>query len=76
LRVFVGGLKSRSLILPNSRELETTPGGTAFSFSKGWITRTNAIGLTASTGRYGGTYVHQDIAFEFGSRNVFSHFAN
>lgn len=28
--------------------------------------QTNAIGLRASAGRYGGTYAHKDIAFEFG----------
>ena len=28
--------------------------------------RTNAISLKATTGRYGGTYAHKDIAFEFG----------
>lgn len=28
---------------------------------------TGAIGLTSKAGRYGGTYAHQDIAFEFGS---------
>ncbi len=28
--------------------------------------KTNAIGLRATTGRYGGTYAHKDIAFEFG----------
>lgn len=28
--------------------------------------KTNAIGLKASSGRYGGTYAHSDIAFEFG----------
>lgn len=33
---------------------------------KEWITKTNAIGLKASSGRYGGTYAHIDIAFEFG----------
>lgn len=33
---------------------------------KEWVTRTNAIGLVAKTGRYGGTYAHKDIAFEFG----------
>lgn len=33
---------------------------------KEWISRTNAIGLKASSGRYGGTYAHIDIAFEFG----------
>ncbi len=34
--------------------------------SKQWITKTKAIGLVAKAGRYGGTYAHQDIAFEFG----------
>ncbi len=33
---------------------------------KEWVEKTNAIGLRATTGRYGGTYAHQDIAFEFG----------
>lgn len=33
---------------------------------KEWISKTNAIGLKATSGRYGGTYAHIDIAFEFG----------
>ena len=33
---------------------------------KEWVQQTNAIGLKASAGRYGGTYAHPDIAFEFG----------
>ncbi len=33
---------------------------------KEWIEITNAIGLKATAGRYGGTYAHPDIAFEFG----------
>jgi len=32
---------------------------------KQWIEKTNAIGLIAKAGRYGGTYAHKDIAFEF-----------
>ena len=32
-----------------------------------WITKTNAIGIYAKQGKYGGTYAHKDIAFEFGS---------
>lgn len=32
-----------------------------------WIDSTGAVGLIASAGRYGGTYAHRDIAFEFGS---------
>jgi len=34
---------------------------------KQWITRTNAIGILAKAGRYGGTFAHEDIAFHFGS---------
>lgn len=33
---------------------------------KEWQEKTNAIGLKATAGRYGGTYAHSDIAFEFG----------
>ena len=33
---------------------------------KEWVAKTNAIGLTAKAGRYGGTYAHKDLAFEFG----------
>jgi len=32
-----------------------------------WVERTDAIGLRVKKGRYGGTYAHKDIAFEFGS---------
>ena len=32
-----------------------------------WIEQTNAIGIIVKKGRYGGTYAHKDIAFEFGS---------
>jgi len=32
-----------------------------------WIDVTNAIGLVSKSGRYGGTYAHKDIAFEFAS---------
>jgi hypothetical protein len=34
---------------------------------KQWIERTGAIGIVSSAGRYGGTYAHKDIAFEFAS---------
>lgn len=33
---------------------------------KEWVEKTNAIGLRATAGRYGGTFAHRDIAFEFG----------
>lgn len=32
-----------------------------------WIERTNAMGIRSRAGRYGGTYAHSDIAFEFAS---------
>jgi len=35
--------------------------------AKNWINRTNAVGIISKAGRYGGTYVHKDIAFEFAS---------
>jgi len=35
--------------------------------AKEWIEKTNAKGIIAKTGRYGGTYAHRDIAFEFGT---------
>lgn len=34
---------------------------------KKWIEATNAIGIISKSGRYGGTYAHKDIAFEFGA---------
>ena len=34
---------------------------------KRWVTETGAIGIVAKTGRYGGTFAHKDIAFEFAS---------
>ncbi len=34
---------------------------------KKWIEGTNAIGIVSKSGRYGGTYAHKDLAFEFGS---------
>jgi hypothetical protein len=34
---------------------------------KQWIEKTKAIGITSHAGRYGGTFAHKDIAFEFAS---------
>ncbi|MEN6443833.1 MAG: KilA-N domain-containing protein [Methanoregula sp.] len=34
---------------------------------KQWIERTSAIGIISKPGRYGGTYAHKDIAYEFAS---------
>ena len=38
-----------------------------FLSAKKWADATGAIGLHARAGRYGGTFAHKDIAFEFGS---------
>ncbi len=38
--------------------------GFILSSSK-WIEKTNAIGIRSAAGRYGGTFAHRDIAFEF-----------
>ena len=35
--------------------------------AKQWIEKTGAIGIVSQAGRYGGTYAHKDIAFEFAS---------
>lgn len=55
----------------NSLEFEgisNEAGRNSFYLSaKAWIKRTGATGLIASAGRYGGTFAHKDIAFEFGS---------
>ena len=33
--------------------------------AKEWMVRTSAVGIISRAGRYGGTYAHKDIAFEF-----------
>ena len=43
-------------------------GGNAFVLSpQKWIKTTNALGIISKSGRYGGTFAHEDIAFEFAS---------
>ncbi len=43
-------------------------GSNAFVLSpQKWIEKTKAIGIISKSGRYGGTYAHKDIAFEFAS---------
>ena len=34
---------------------------------KQWAEKTGAVGIVSKSGRYGGTYAHRDIAFEFGA---------
>ena len=49
-------------------EIRNEAGRNSFFLSaKSWAERTRAKGLVASAGRYGGTFAHTDIAFEFGS---------
>lgn len=46
----------------------TQAGSNAFTMSPSkWIDATNAIGIVSKSGRYGGTFAHSDIAFEFAS---------
>ena len=58
---------------PNFKHLEfegfkNQSGANAFTMSpKKWTENTNAIGIVSKSGRYGGTYAHSDIAFEFAS---------
>ena len=48
-------------------EIKSLAGLNSFRISaKEWIERTNALGIKVVAGRYGGTYAHKDIAFEFG----------
>lgn len=47
---------------------KNSAGSNSFSMTpKRWIESTNAIGIVSKAGRYGGTYAHRDIAFEFAS---------
>ena len=53
---------------PEFEGIKNEAGLNRFSLSvKMWINKTNAIGIVAKSGRYGGTYAHKDIAFEFAS---------
>lgn len=47
--------------------IRSESGGNSYKISvKEWVSRTKATGITAKSGRYGGTYAHVDIAFNFG----------
>jgi hypothetical protein len=53
---------------PEFEGIRSQAGSNRFLLSaKQWIDATSAIGVRAQPGRYGGTYAHKDIAFEFGS---------
>ncbi len=50
------------------RNIKNESGSNGYVMSgKQWINTTNAIGIISKPGRYGGTYAHKDIAFEFAS---------
>lgn len=49
-------------------QIKNRAGENSFNPSiKEWVSSTSAIGIISKTGRYGGTYAHKDIAFEFGT---------
>ncbi|WP_253181065.1 KilA-N domain-containing protein [uncultured Alistipes sp.] len=58
---------------PNFKGIEfdafrNNAGANSFTLTpKQWIEKTGAIGIVSTPGRYGGTYAHKDIAFEFGT---------
>ncbi len=62
-----------SLHNPNFKPVEfdgfkNEAGANAFTMSpKKWVENTNAVGIVSKSGRYGGTFAHSDIAFEFAS---------
>lgn len=50
----------------NFEGIRNQTGASAFVLSvSDWVEQTGAIGIRAKAGRYGGTYAHRDIAFEF-----------
>ena len=50
------------------RNIKNEAGSNGFILSSSqWISKTNAIGIISKAGRYGGTFAHKDIAFEFAS---------
>lgn len=50
------------------RKIKNEAGSNGFVLSgKSWINSTQAIGIISRPGRYGGTFAHKDIAFEFAS---------
>ena len=52
--------------LTEFRYIKNESGSNGYVLSaKQWIEKTNAIGIISKSGRYGGTYAHKDIAFEF-----------
>ena len=70
-RIFgdMGTIVTTRILNPsNSRDLEEEQVSIVFVLTpKQWASETNATGIISKPGRYGGTYAHKDIAFEFAS---------
>ena len=68
---FMGLWESINNAVFNRVEFDTVKneaGSNAFVLTpKKWIKKTGAIGIISKAGRYGGTFAHKDIAFEFAS---------
>lgn len=61
-------LNNPSFKLVDFDQFRNEAGSNSFVLSpKKWVDSTNAIGIVSRAGRYGGTYAHKDIAFEFAS---------
>jgi hypothetical protein len=61
-------LNNPSFNSPGFEGIRNRAGLNRFTLSvRQWATETNGIGVMAKAGRYGGTFAHRDIAFEFGS---------
>ncbi|MDL2312050.1 KilA-N domain-containing protein [Bacteroidales bacterium OttesenSCG-928-B11] len=59
-------IKNSNFNYPEFEVIEREAGTNRFIMSVGqWIERTKAIGLIVKAGRYGGTFAHKDIAFNF-----------
>ena len=59
-------MHNRNFNVTEFRNIKNEVGTNGFVVSSSvWVKRTNAIGIRSSVGRYGGTYAHKDIAFEF-----------
>jgi len=61
-------LNNQDFNSPGFEGIRSRAGLNRFSLSVSqWVKETNGIGVYAKAGRYGGTFAHRDIAFEFGS---------
>ena len=59
-------LHNKSFNVLNFEDIKSQTGAATFALSVNeWIEATGAIGIRAKTGRYGGTFAHIDIAYEF-----------